>query len=175
MSSDNPLENISEVESEEIIFEDFTTFDEVETRFLGSVTDDMYVALNKEDTEEILDEILIEALPWFKNPREINLLDYDRKKRCFKYKLDELEIQIVNKYMMMIWVQRQLFTIDLIKQKYSSGDFKLSSQAAHIKQLVELKKECEREGYHLQSDYSRRKKNEKGIYKSTFGQLMEKL
>lgn len=102
MSSKNPLENISEVESEEIIFEDFTTFDEVEARFLGSVTDDMYVALNKEDTEEILDEILIEALPWFKNPREINLLDYDRKKRCFKYKLDELEIQIVNKYMMMI-------------------------------------------------------------------------
>ena len=34
MSSKNPLENISEVESEEIIFENFTTFDEVETRFL---------------------------------------------------------------------------------------------------------------------------------------------
>ena len=100
MSSTDHLENINEIE--EIDFADFTTFDEVESRFLGSVTDDMYVALNKEDTEEILDEILVEALPWFKNPREINLLDYNRKERRFNYKLDELEIQIVTKYMMMV-------------------------------------------------------------------------
>ena len=100
MSSTDHLENINEIE--EIDFANFTTFDEVESRFLGSVTDDMYVALNKEDTEEILDEILIEALPWFKNPREINLLDYNRKERRFNYKLDELEIQIVTKYMMMV-------------------------------------------------------------------------
>ena len=100
MSSTDHLENINEIE--EIDFADFTTFDEVESRFLGSVTDDMYVARNKEDTEEILDEILVEALPWFKNPREINLLDYNRKERRFNYKLDELEIQIVTKYMMMV-------------------------------------------------------------------------
>lgn len=162
-----PLEDIVVLE------EDVTTFDEVENRFLGSVTDDMYISLSREDTIEILDEILIEALPWFRNPRNVNLLEYDRKTRCFKYKWDELEIQIVLKYMQMIWIQRQLYTIDLIKQKYSGSDFKFTSQAAHIKQLITLKQETEREGYHLQSDYSRRKKNKNGIYKTTLRQLME--
>lgn len=80
----------------------YTTFEELEQRFLGTITDDMFLELTKQDTEEMLDEILIQALPWFRNPREVNLLEYDAEERCFKYELDELEKQIIIKYMTMV-------------------------------------------------------------------------
>lgn len=159
---------------EEIDLAGATTFDEVESRFLGAVTDDMYVSLNKSDTEEILDEVLIEALPWFRTPRGKNILDYDREGRKFKCYLDELEIQIIVKYMTMVWVQRQLFTIDLIKQKYTGSDFSVSSQANHIGKLITLKQEAEREGDHLQSNYYRYEKDEHGVYRTTLYKLLER-
>lgn len=40
-----------------------TSFDDIHSRFLGSITDDMYLELTKEDTEDMLDELLIQALP----------------------------------------------------------------------------------------------------------------
>lgn len=150
-----------------------TTFDELEQRFLGTITDDMYLEIEKQETEDMLDEILIQALPWFRNPREVNLLDYNLEERRFNYQLDELEKQIVVKYMTMCWLQQQLYTIDLVRQKYTGSDFKLTSQASHIKQLVTLKAETEREGYHLQSDYSRRKRDKNGIYRTTLSKIME--
>lgn len=149
-----------------------TSFDEIQSRFLGSITDDMYLEMTKEDTEEILDELLIQALPWFKFPKNKNLLKYDLKNRCFYEKLNEMEIAIVVKYMTMTWLQQQIYTVDNIRQKYSGSDFKFTSQASHIKQLVALKAETEREGYHLQSNYSRMELKD-GVYRSSLSKIME--
>lgn len=150
-----------------------TSFEELEQRFLGTIVDDLYVALSKEDTEEILDDILIEALPWFKFPKKKNLMDFDRENRCFNCELDELEKLILVKYMTMVWVQRQLYVIDLTKQRFSGDDYSFTSQASHLRQLITLKQETEREGYHLQSDYYRRDYDEdKGYYKSSLGMIM---
>lgn len=150
-----------------------TSFDDIHSRFLGTITDDMYLELTKEDTEEMLDEILIQALPWFKFPKTQNLLKYDQEKRCFYAELDEIETAIVVKYMTMVWLQQQIYTVDNIRQKYSGSDFKFTSQASHIKQLIALKAETEREGYHLQSDYSRRMKDKNGMYKTSLSKIME--
>lgn len=51
--------------------------------------------------------------------------------------------------------------------------FKFTSQANHMQKLLQLKKDYEREGFHLQRLYKRRKKDENGIMRSTFGQLRE--
>jgi hypothetical protein len=53
-----------------------TFFSTVYNRFLGKITDDMYMELTPEDTIKDLQNLLIEALPGFEFPR-INLYDYE--------------------------------------------------------------------------------------------------
>jgi len=52
-----------------------TQFTEVYNRFLGKITDDMYVELTPEDTIKDLRNLLIDAIPGFEFPRK-NLQDY---------------------------------------------------------------------------------------------------
>jgi hypothetical protein len=55
--------------------------------------------------------------------------------------------------------------------KFSGSDFKFTSQANHIHKLIQLKKEYEREGFHLQRLYKRRKIVD-GKYLSTMDTIM---
>lgn len=52
-----------------------TQFSAVYNRFLGQVTDDLYLELTPEDTLKDLQNLLINALPGFEFPRQ-NLYDY---------------------------------------------------------------------------------------------------
>ena len=53
-----------------------TQFTEVYNRFLGKITDDMYVELTPQDTIKDLRNLLIDAIPNFEFPRH-NLYDYN--------------------------------------------------------------------------------------------------
>ena len=55
-----------------------TQFTEVYNRFLGKITDDMYMELTPEDTIKDLRRLLIDALPSFEFPRQ-NIMDYEIK------------------------------------------------------------------------------------------------
>ena len=55
-----------------------TLFATVYNRFLGKVTDDMYVELTPADTLKDMQNLLIDALPGFEFPRK-NLFDYTIK------------------------------------------------------------------------------------------------
>ena len=52
-----------------------TQFTDIYNRFLGKITDDMYIELTPEDTIKDLRNLLIEAIPGFEFPRR-NLQDY---------------------------------------------------------------------------------------------------
>ena len=52
-----------------------TPFVDVYNRFLGKITDDMYVELTPQDTIRDLRNMLIDAIPGFEFPRH-NLYDY---------------------------------------------------------------------------------------------------
>ncbi len=56
--------------------------------------------------------------------------------------------------------------------KYSGTDFKFTSQANHMQKLLVIKKDYEREGFHLQRLYKRRIVDINGIPRSTMGQIM---
>ena len=150
-----------------------TSFDEMEDFFLAGITDDMYLELTEEDTKQILDEILLAALPSFEFPKNKNLLDVDLDSREFDDDLTTEEMMIIRQYMIAEWIGYQLASIDNIRQKYSGSDFKFTSQASHIKQLVTLKEEYEKRGFHLQRLYCRRELDDNGCFKSTFSQIME--
>ena len=150
-----------------------TSFDEMEDFFLAGITDDMYLELTEEDTKAILDEILIAALPFFEFPKNKNLLDVDIENREFGDDLTIEEKMIIRQYMIAEWIGYQLAAIDNVKQKYSGSDFKFTSQASHIKQLIALKENYEKKGFHLQRLYCRRSTDKKGNFVSSFSKIME--
>lgn len=150
-----------------------TTFQEMYDFFLAGITDDMFLELTKEDTEAMLEEILIAAMPHFEFPRWQDPFDIDVRNKVFTAQLTTEEKMIIRQYMISEWIGYQLATIDLVRQKYSGSDFKFTSQASHIKQLIAMKENYERKGFHLQRVYCRRRKNEEGVYRSTFGDIME--
>lgn len=133
-----------------------TPFQEVYDLFLSSITDDMFMELTEEETNQLLEEILLRSLPMFELPR-VNLFDLDREKACFNERLSFEEENIVSKYMICSWMDFQIASVENVRQKYSGSDFKFTSQAAHIDKLLALKKEFKEEGLHLQRLYGRRR------------------
>lgn len=151
-----------------------TTFQEVYDFFLAGITDDMFMELTKEDTMDLLEEILMAALPHFEFPRK-DIFDVDLAKKEFTVHLTLEELSIIRQYMIVEWIGYQLASIENIRQKYSGSDFSFTSQAAHIDKLIALRNHYVDEGFRLQRLYCRRMKSvEKSGYESSFMRIMEK-
>ena len=75
-----------------------TQFAEVYNRFLGKITDDMYMELTPEDTIKDLRRLLIDALPSFEFPRQ-NIMDYEIKTEI----IDEPDLKPEDFLIGIIW------------------------------------------------------------------------
>lgn len=148
-----------------------TTFREIYDSFLGKITDDMYLELTQEDTEKMLFELFEKSLHFFEFPR-VNIYDYNAELEEYNIVLSREEINIISTYMVVCWLGQQLASVENVRMKYSGSDFKFTSQANHMAKIQAMRKEYEREGFHLQRLYKRRKADEKGIMKSTFDSIM---
>jgi len=91
-----------------------TPFTDVYNRFLGKITDDMYMELTPEDTMRDLTNLLVDAIPGFEFPRK-NLMDYTidtttqnvlESTSSFAEELTSEEINILAILMMNNWLQR---------------------------------------------------------------------
>ena len=160
----------------------YTSFASVYDCFLGKITDDMYMELTPEDTLKDLQHLLLNAIPGFEFPRVV--IDYFIEvvevapdlvsptdfvvgtteagfslveKSYFTTKLTAEEINILAILMMEGWVQRQVTSIEITRQKYSGVDFKMTSQANHLSKLLALLAETQRQSLHMQRLYKRRK------------------
>ena len=173
-----------------------TPFSIIYDSFLSKITDDMYMELTELDTFSMLQELLLSAIPKFEFPRvDLNnyeLLDIEDQityagiesenqlvsgviysSGYFNCRLNIEEINILSTYMIVEWLGQQLASIENVRLKYSGSDFKFTSQANHLQKVLVLKKDYEREVFHLQRLYKRRKKDANGIFKSTFGEIMQ--
>ena len=148
-----------------------TTFREIYDSFLGKITDDMYLELTQEDTEKMLFELFEKSLHFFEFPR-VDIYDYNTDLEEYNIILSREEINIISTYMVVCWLGQQLASVENVRMKYSGSDFKFTSQANHMAKIQAMRKEYEREGFHLQRLYKRRKADEKGIMKSTFDSIM---
>jgi hypothetical protein len=173
-----------------------TPFSKVYDSFLSKIVDDMYMELTELDTFRMLQELLVSAISKFEFPR-VNINDYEEdyiideevyagvesdgeEVRALIYSdgrfnvvLTQEEINILSTYMVVEWLGQQLATVENTRMKYSGSDFKFTSQANHMSKILSLKKDYEREGFHLQRLYKRRKADDDGIMRSTFGTIME--
>ena len=153
-----------------------TPFSMVYDTFLAKITDDMYMELTKQDTYGLLQELLLNAIPKFEFPR-VDLFDYVlaglKEQSFFVARLSREEMNILATYMVVEWIGQQLASVENIRMKYSGSDFKFTSQANHMQKLLALKKDYEREAFHLQRLYKRRKADINGVMRSTFGTIMD--
>lgn len=139
--------------------------------FLTKATDDMYMELTPDETYNMLFDLLKASLHWFEFPR-FDLYSYNEELGMYMCDLTQEEVNIISTYMIVEWLGQQLASIELVRLKYSGSDFKFTSQANHMHKLTNLKKEYERQGFHLQRLYKRRKVDDNGIMRSTFGSIM---
>ncbi len=172
-----------------------TPFSEIYDCFLTKITDDMYLELNELDTYRMLESLLLAAIPKFEFPR-VNIFDFALQTDTYEtycgvesnycevsakiytngyfnssFSLEEINILAV--YMIVEWLGQQLASVENTRMKYSGTDFKFTSQANHMQKLLTLKKDYEREGFHLQRLYKRRKVDSNGAIKSTMSIIME--
>ena len=174
-----------------------TLFASVYNRFLGKITDDMYMELTPQDTIKDLQNLLIDAIPGFEFPRkslEYTILERPISKdsvniqgflienadgdgyedaSSFTVILSSEEINILAILMMNSWLQRQITTIENIRMKYSGTDFKMTSQANHLAKLLTLLKETQRQSLHMQRLYKRRRTGADGEIKSNWDVFRE--
>lgn len=97
------------------------------------------------------------------------------ERSTFGSKLTSEEINILALLMKQGWVQRQVTSIENTRMKYSGSDFKMTSQANHLAKLLSLLAEAQRESFHMQRLYKRRKSDPKmgGRYMSTWRRFRE--
>ncbi len=163
-----------------------TKFASVYNRFLGKITDDMYMELTPEDTLRDLQNLLIEAIPGFEFPKKS--LDYVLTVSetgdgfqvpsiegtifidgsYFIYELTSEEINILAILMLEGWLQRQITSIEITRMKYSGTDFKMTSQANHLSKLLTLHSEIDRQSIHYQRLYKRRRLDKDGNIRSNW-------
>lgn len=174
-----------------------TQFSQVYSRFLGNITDDMYMELTPQDTIRDLRNLIINAIPGFEFPRK-NLYTYSIstitkpstevteddfvmstdehsnaliENSSFEAELSSEEINILATLMMINWVQRQVTSIENTRMKYSGSDFKFTSQANHLAKLLTLLTETQRQSHHMQRLYKRRRFDSEGKYESNWSIL----
>jgi len=184
-----------------------TPFTDIYNRFLGKITDDMYMELTPEDTMRDLRSLLIDAIPGFEFPRKIlddfsietlvvredkveegdfvigvvwdtpdeesdeGIPDVYIERSHFNVDLTSEEINILALLMMCGWLQRQVTSIENTRMKYSGSDFKFTSQANHLAKLLNLLSECQRQSFHMQRLYKRRRINDSGYIESNWDVL----
>ena len=126
--------------------QNYTPFSDVYNNFLSKITDDMYMELTLQDTEKILYELLVAAVPKFQFPRQD--LSYQQIQVegqyeeqtiwAFVNKLTQQEINIISTYMIVEWIGQQLASVENTRMKYSGSDFKFTSQANHMQKLLQM-------------------------------------
>jgi hypothetical protein len=119
-----------------------TQFSEIYNMFLSDVTDDTFLDYTEEDRELILNGLLIKSITRFKScEKDLS----DKTVSQFNQTLSDEEKLILSTVMRKFWFNDKLYSLQLIQQRMSPKDWKMTSQAEHMLRLTVLKQELEKE------------------------------
>lgn len=158
-----------------------TPFQIIYNRFLNKITDDMYTEWTEAETHTHLESMLLAAIPNFKFPK-FKIYDYDLDAEIiengqvvsrgrFNFLLTNEEIEILADLMLLEWIRRQIASIELTRLKYSSSDFKFTSQANHLDKLLKMLSVFTEKNQKMQSMYGRRRVDGDGYIRANFAGL----
>lgn len=133
--------------------ETLTAYEDIFKYFYSKVKDYDFVDLDDDDLEDILTSYLRSSIVRFRSCRK-DLSDRDDETKEFNITLADEEIEILANLMIVEWLNPQLQTTELIRQSLSMRDARMYSQAAHIRELMELREKAKQEAQQLMTAYS---------------------
>lgn len=133
---------------------------------------DYNISIETIPENELLDDDFVLGTVWEEiEDTESSIPNVLVDKSSFNINLSSEEINILALLMKQAWVQRQVTSIENTRMKYSGSDFKMTSQANHLSKLLNLLSESQRESFHMQRLYKRRKLDDNGYYQSNWSVL----
>lgn len=130
-----------------------TPYSEIDNMFLSDIQDKTFLNYTEEERQEILDELRIKAITRFKACK-INLSDRDDNLKQFNQTLtDEIKL-IIATIMRKYWFNDKIYNLELIQQRMSPKDWKMTSQAEHLLRLTVLRQDLESEISRMIVDYT---------------------
>lgn len=121
-----------------------TSYDVVDNMFLSDISDDTFLDYVVTEREEILNNLRTKAVTRFKACQK-DLSDKDDILKQFNQTLTDEEILIISTCMRKYWLNDKIYNLELIQQRMSSKDWKLTSQAEHLLRMTVLKQDLEQE------------------------------
>lgn len=121
--------------------------------FLSKIEDTRYSEMTNEEVENDMMKLLNSGIVRFEYPK-VDIFNKDDSTQTFNVDLSQIEIEIIAGLMSLEWIKRQTKSISVIKQSMNDRDFKLTSQANHLKVLMELKLDVEKDVENLKNKYS---------------------
>lgn len=121
-----------------------TPYSEVDTMFLEDIKDDSFFLFEEEEREEILNGLRKKAVTRFKQCKK-DLSDRNETEKQFNSILTDEEKLIIATAMRKFWLNDKIYNLELLQQRMSSKDWKLTSQAEHLLRLSVLKQDLESE------------------------------
>ena len=133
-----------------------TPYSNIYNYFLAQVTDFGFITdenFTEDDLHEQFHYYLVSSTTKFKQCKN-DLKDRDDTNRQFNEDLTDEEIEILATMMVSAYMKPKIIHSNNLEQKLSDNEFKIYSQANHIKELRQIKKDVDSEVSHLLSSYS---------------------
>ena len=140
-----------------------TLYSDIYNKFLTDIKDDSLLDFTVEERMEILDGLLKKSISRFK-ACQTDLLDRTERISAtentpavegqFNQDLTEEEMNILATIMRKYWLNDKIYNLELLQQKMTSKDWKLTSQAEHLLRLIALNQELDKEISRIIVDYS---------------------
>lgn len=139
-----------------------TPFSDIYSFFLAQIKTCEYIKFSEEERDIVLKQTLRMALAKCHKCKPLRNLkinyDYDE----IEDKLDDAAIMIISLWMLVVWLSPKISNISLLEQHLSSKDYQSYSQANHLKELIDLMKEKQKEATYEMQKYAFDKKLEDG-------------
>lgn len=130
-----------------------TPFQDVYDFFLSKISDYSFINLTEEELEAVLESYLKKAITRFKKCRQ-DLNDRDDTLKMFNIDLTDEEKNILAHLMIVEYLTPQLLVAELLRQTLNTREFRLYSQANHIKEVKELRDKINEECEQMMIDYT---------------------
>ena len=119
-----------------------TLYSTVEEKFVYKIEDSVLIALVLADRQDMTDNYRESAEVEFKKCPKLS--SKDDVAREYTEELTTEEIEILAYGMVISWITPKVNSLDNLKQKMSTKDYKIYSQANQLDKMVNLKSESER-------------------------------
>lgn len=140
-------------------------YSEIYNMFLSDIKDDSLLDFTESERDDILHGLLLKAITRFKacekdlNDR-VEPVSEDESETGeaiegkFNETLTEEEKLILATIMRKYWLNDKIYNLELLQQKMTTKDFRMTSQAEHLLRLTVLNQELDKEISRIIVDYT---------------------